>query len=237
MSNQDQDSADIIVVPKAGSALKLPVNASEVFAKIRECHAQAKAAVQNANWNAYIAGRLLLDLKHEMRSAGEDGFMAAVKRELPHIQYSTARNYMDFARKAGQAIPDLRTQSYTEQAPALLAQMAGGKSLTQLYMDLGVVKRPGNMDAETGKRLHHPAKVSSAERAEDAVTKRAANMARAIDTLQVEVDHGNFDAFTDEEAEIRYAQLQAIVERIRTLVIGPRAAAKAGKASKLTRSL
>ena len=224
---------ELEVVP-AGETALAPAMAKK-FALVAQHLDAVKTHATAAQGHAYQAGRLLLDLKYEMKSAGEHGFMDAVKQALPDYSYATARNYMDFARKLGQARPEIR-QADAEQAVAMVAEVADGRSLTQLYMDLGVVKRPANQ-TESGDRRHYPAAKAPVERAEDAAVKRAANMVRAIDTLQIEVDHGNFDALTDEEAQVRYEQLRTLVEKIRAEVIAPRAAAKSRSAGKPGRTL
>ena len=227
---------DIVVMPAENTALSKGVKAK--FKEVREHLGEFKKHAQATSWHAYAAGRLLLDLKAEMRTSdGDEGFQDAIKRELPGYSYGTARNYMDFARKMGQANPEIK-QLGEDKAPEAIAQIAAGRTLTQLYMDLGVVKRPANQ-SEDGKRIHHPTTKSPSDRHEDAAVKRAKNMADAIDALQIEVDHGNFDSFTDEEAEIRLKQLEGICAKIRDEVIAPRAAAKkrAGNSRRPARDL
>lgn len=228
-------TAELEVVPTAGQQTGLSTSVQKKFEQVATHLEAVKTHATAAHGHAYQAGRLLLDLKFEMKSAGEHGFMDAVAKALPDYSYATARNYMDFARKLGQARPEIR-QADAEQAVAMVAEVADGRSLTQLYMDLGVVKRPANQ-TESGDRRHYPAAKAPVERAEDAAVKRAANMVRAIDTLQIEVDHGNFDALTDEEAQVRYEQLRTLVEKIRAEVIAPRAAAKSRSAGKPGRAL
>jgi hypothetical protein len=218
-----RNSADLVVVPHAGTALTQGIRTK--FDDLRQHLGEGKKHATLAVWHAYAAGRILLDLKQEMIASGEEGFQDAIKRELPGFSYGTARNYMDFARKTGAANPEIKKLD-EDKAAALLTQVADGKSLSQLYMDLGVVRRPANIDPETDKRLHHPAKITPEEKAETAATRHAGNWLAALDTLERETQQGGFAHLDDKSAETAYGRLRDLADELLSSVLEPRRRAK-----------
>lgn len=210
----------------------------EVYASnIRTMVGEVNRAYFSFAVNLVLVGQYCREVQLDLKLKGEHGFQNWLATHVPELRYERIRQAMKVAGETFRKTPELFTLDSSEKV-LRVAQLVDGREFVEYGRDIGALRRPANHN-EDGKRLHHPSAKTDAERAEDAAVKRAKNMADAIDALQIEVDHGNFDAFTDEEAEIRLKQLEGICAKIRDEVIAPRAAAKkrAGNSRRPARDL
>lgn len=137
---------------------------SELIDRINEAYNDAQYHYKKSVVSAIMVGVLL---SHAKENFVHGDFQQWIKGKLPHISYATANRY----RKLAEGIRDnekLRRATFDfdrllqlpflpddEQAKLLskVEKLTDGKSLTQLYFDFDVVKKP---DPKGGARISAP---------------------------------------------------------------------------------
>jgi hypothetical protein len=125
-------------------------------------------------------------------------------------------------------------KGYREKLAAKVHQVAGEATVTEVMKDLGIIKPAANVDPDTGKRVHHPAKKLSPDQV--AKQNRAAAKAlfmRVLADLKGALNDKNARRFLQPKdwvdirkiARDRMKQLDAIADKAEA------AASKGGKES------
>ena len=152
--------------------------------RIKEYHAGTLRAFGDQMGFAYLAGRELLAAKEELPHGQ---FMKWREAHLPELSNGTTANYMKFADGLNskfttvgnfkssplQLTNGTLTEEQNQQVREAVKKVADGKTLTELYRDLGVIK-------EKEKPKHTPPAKLTAEEALEAEKNQARQIAEIL---------------------------------------------------------
>jgi hypothetical protein len=144
--------------------------------RIKAYHAGCLQAFGDQMGYAFLTGRELIAAKASIPSGHKDpegGFGKWIKANVPELSNGTIHRYMSFATALEKQFPTVGNISPTllqigpggldESAKAevlkAVHEVADGKTLTELYRDLGVIRGPKD-------KKHHAPKLNAAETAE-----------------------------------------------------------------------
>lgn len=204
---------------------------TEYIANIRELTTRAFVAQRESVAATVLLGRYCRDVGHDLKEDNPGKFGAWLKENIPGVPYSAIATAMRIAVDLGKKHPELKRIDTPEKMEQLTL-LIDGQSLTAFGRALRDRADEGNIVPETGKRKFHPAKVTPAERAENADELAAANWTKAFEELSHESELGNFGKLPDADAERFYGLLGDLREKLLAEVIKPRRDAAARAASR-----
>lgn len=193
-----------------------PATTTDRVERVKSYHASCLQAFSDQMGYAFLIGVELLAIKEELPHGD---FMAWRQKHLPEIAHRTATQYMKFVEKLTQRFPTvgkLATVSNFKMLPSgelstagketvlkAVHEAADGKTFTEMYRDLGVIRQPK-------APAWHPRKPAKDLTADDAVKLRRDMATQAWGAIELKLESygADFVLLTDLQVDSQIAFLE-----------------------------